>query len=69
MAARRTRRAVTPRRPVEGSGTTGLAKASRLLTDKVATVAQCGLDPPGRLSGTVLIRLDPALAVFRGFAG
>jgi hypothetical protein len=54
------------RRPVEGFGTTGLAKASRLLTDRVATVAQCGLRPSGRLSGTDLIRLDTALAVFHG---
>jgi prevent-host-death family protein len=34
-----------------------LAKARRLLTDNVATVAQCELDPAGRLSGTDPIRL------------
>jgi mRNA interferase MazF len=55
---------------VEPTGTTGLTQLSRLMVDKVMTVARSNLtDYVGRLTDSDIMRLNRALAVFLGMAG
>lgn len=55
---------------VQPSDTTGLARPSQLMVDKVTTVPRASLTQRiGRLSDTDIVQLNRALVVFLGLAG
>ena len=56
--------------PIEPSPTNGLQSRSRLMVDKITTVAKTKLGKPiGRLEDEDVVRLNRAVVVFLGLAG
>lgn len=56
--------------PIEPSPTNGLQSLSRLMVDKITTVAKTKLGKPiGRLEDKDVVRLNRAVVVFIGLAG
>ena len=56
--------------PIEPSPTNGLQSLSRLMVDKITTVAKSKLGKPiGRLQDEDVVRLNRAVVVFLGLAG
>jgi mRNA interferase MazF len=58
------------RLPIDPAPANGLAEPSRLMVDKITTVARANLGRCiGRLAAPDILRLDRAIVVFLGLAG